>query len=918
MSVEEWKDVYSLLGIDDNCNALSNYFREVLEDFQQENTQSLKKKFKNVIHVWNEDQSGLEERLHWLEKQAQKLSKSSLAKSWADYRSNFGGKLKSWLSNYHRQKQLIEDGLKNQKEEFQKIDTQKDSPDFQQEGSVKIAQLSKQLLKIINETLNKEINLTYQRFFLYRDLLAELRTQLNYYHQAQDKSEELVREVYPHIFKDLELVPQFFGKAKTQRYQKYIKTAELIEQGFNFLNNNFTSFSTNQKQIETDVLRKKLESLHRYYFTANTNRYKPLIETILTKYTETIPPENHKYFKHPRSTDPRTKQIELNLENTNTINDLERIQKNLNLESDWKHLSAAQLIDYIELLKIKWSIAVLLSDQKILVKPDELSLFDKASAYLSIFGNSIPSEKISQFIQSFVLSELKGAVNLLSRKEFITRSTSQFIESHEKFPIVYLPLDKKFGKDHIPEELRTEFPKTAEELLGDKSKIPDFKILSYYPHKWAVIDRDHIKNTPVENYIPALVIQGKKRDEFKVKYVDKNELLQIRTSTYQLQFLEKFLRPPAKWRDIQLRISEPSLILEEKFKVSWDRQNLQVKLDPAGSRQLFYSLPFNLEPQIDTAARSKAIDNRNAYLGIDVGEYGLAWSCLKFNQESKCEQLGNGFIFSHELREIREHVANMKNRQLKGTFGMPSTSLARIRESVIHSLRNKLHDLALRYNAKLIYEMQISNFETGSARVSKVYRSVKTADVHPENDADRAVMEQTWGKGTKYMGTHLSAYATSQTCSKCHKTIADDLDWESSFEVKRQVEGSIFELQNNQEIFKVYSDRKLEIGQQLDEKTAKNLALKFMRPPAESDVLNWKNVSVPEEFTATRGNSAIFVCPFCDHVADADIQAATNIAFRGYLRDKYKEEKSDERFDYIGKIKKHAEKNEYPLNELRV
>ncbi len=39
-----------------------------------------------------------------------------------------------------------------------------------------------------------------------------------------------------------------------------------------------------------------------------------------------------------------------------------------------------------------------------------------------------------------------------------------------------------------------------------------------------------------------------------------------------------------------------------------------------------------------------------------------------------------------------------------------------------------------------------------------------------------------------------------------------------------------------------------------------------------------------EDFKNKRGSSAVFICPFCHFIVDADIQAAFMMAVRGYLR----------------------------------
>ena len=242
------------------------------------------------------------------------------------------------------------------------------------------------------------------------------------------------------------------------------------------------------------------------------------------------------------------------------------------------------------------------------------------------------------------------------------------------------------------------------------------------------------------------------------------------------------------------------------------------------------------------------------------------------------------FISDPQLKTLREEVKGLKLDQRRGTFAMPSTKIARIRESLVHSLRNRIHHLALKHKAKIVYELEVSRFEEGKQKIKKVYATLKKADVYSEIDADKNLQTTVWGKLA--VASEISASYTSQFCGACKKL------WRAEMQVDETI--------TTQEL--IGTVRVIKGGTLID-------AIKdFMRPPIfdENDTPFPKYRDFCDKHHISkkmRGNSCLFICPFCRANADADIQASQTIALLRYVKEEKKVEDYFERFRKLKNIK---------------
>ena len=320
------------------------------------------------------------------------------------------------------------------------------------------------------------------------------------------------------------------------------------------------------------------------------------------------------------------------------------------------------------------------------------------------------------------------------------------------------------------------------------------------------------------------------------------------------------------------------------------------------------------------------------------------------NSEVEVTILDKGVFTSGAHRALKDKVESLRARQRSGSFGSVDTTVAEVRKYLLGTYRNLIHALVLKYKARPVYESNISAFETGGNRIKKVYDSLKRSDGVDRSGvkASGALVKHIWGVKQE-MGLEFGAGYTSQFCIKCKRACSFELKThkealaqigldfkpviytkESSamgnvqkhlwYEITVQRggdTGSADSLNEEQALRKIFNSPfrafldcapQALINQEKDviDELSKGVE-DFVRPPLTS-FLEWIESGVDangldyfrnlftreflEQARKNRGNSCIFRCPFvdCNFVADADVQAAFNMALQAVVKSFWSDE----------------------------
>jgi hypothetical protein len=381
-------------------------------------------------------------------------------------------------------------------------------------------------------------------------------------------------------------------------------------------------------------------------------------------------------------------------------------------------------------------------------------------------------------------------------------------------------------------------------------------------------------------------------EKFWTKTTQNVPVLAVRSSRYQIQFLDWFFGKHSKKKS-WLSAGGSFTIAEKNCRIDWSGEEPKI-IDQQNDR-LFVSQPFTINPPSKRLVDSEKI--RNRYIGVDIGEYGLAWSLVEVNGD-RVEQIESGFIFDNQQLTLKKDVKDLREKQVYATFTSPDTKIARVRESLIGSYRNLLEDMAMQKNARLSFEYEVSNFETGSNKISKVYDSIKRGSVvKKDNNIDN---KQAWGnlKNDEFIwkAFETTAAGTSQFCTKCKRWSSLSVSDSVEYKLEEYEEG-LFKIKiNDGKYVRVFAPKNHADDSIKGEDGLKNMIYKAMRPNMDGvGIQVVERKFGPEKFAklqknfgpgTKRGNIAIYVCPYieCQHIADADLQAAFNIAVRGYLK----------------------------------
>lgn len=966
------KDIESILCLTDNFNGFNNYLGKIFHGLQSGKLEEVFEAQKKIFPSIEQNKLEVMNALQFLSEKSKLLDEVnvSVVNGWHEYRSVFGGKIKSWFSNSQKRKDELDKQIANFQEGLKKAKTYFENEKFDEEAQ----QERKDILELLNlleqfftdDTKSIKIE---ENYLIFISLLALVKRRLNFFYQAYIQKEGEEKKVnnfepFKGLYEKIHKPVAFYGNSARRANEKFVhKTIPILEDGIAniqkltaYLQQSFSPkdiFEEVKKEKDTgeDAFRKALQFFWEKHSEGmlNSPDFRKKYEEILKvntdegEWQELNNKENKGKYVYYKSPYAKGTLSEIKLKAQDTITNEYYLEKLRDLYLKLSHdllsynkdsllRDTKVLLDWIELAKnILGALLRFNTKKEFELKDLLLDNFEKAKNYVERFPkNQYSKNEYSFIIQSLILSEIRGAATLYAKKDYTAKYTVQIVGSDDKFKLYYIPKDESVS---MPQSIADIFPSSEERklLMG--------------PHYYATVLGKVAEKKEAEAF-NSLRFTKNGFYPVSISNWDKSKIFRLTSSPYQLQFLDKFLYRPKGWEDIEIGLSEWSFVVERRFKIEWDLETKKPKLlpvtegDEAKKNKLYVAIPFTLKfkeieedkqkielqkekPKrvtlkdiINGDTKEKQDRSRLNYpiLGVDVGEYGLAYCLVRFHFNNdgyrnltaveivKDKKTGKpicGFIEDRNIGNIKDKFAEIQKRARLGTFDEEDTTVAKVRENAVGALRNRVHVIVTQ-GSSVVYEDSISNFETGSGRTTKIYNSVKRADTEHESEADKNIHKHVWGEGTKWAGRNVSAYASSYTCIKCLHSLYE-IKKEDLNSVKVVVKkGRIVTMTTPFREIKVKGylseKEKYEVGYQFkatdeDLKAFRKIVRDFARPPVSSntEVLNefvsdLLSDNKLESFKNKRGSSSVFVCPFCHFVADADIQAAFMMAVRGYLR----------------------------------
>ena len=854
-----------LCGLDNNASGLSNFLGTILEGNPPSNEIAL-------------------EAYESLKPFLEDFSKPLLA-SPQDYRQQLSGILSSYVTNWTKrnkesQSNKFIEGLEKYREKIEEVGLKNDydslikfsdkySKNPNEENFIlwdfEFGNFKSKLneTSIDKEPKEKIFKLKFDKPVNFPGDSKKILFDKFYY--AHETFSKLISFYIDHLFTDSCLGATYKEEKSNKYREKYLKSLDLLSRGFSSHSSRF------QHVLEA-------------YFSEKVFRI--LDDDLKNLSIKTIHEKNHRFFLSPYSKgkfkelkfkeEPRyfEKLIELYIDlKPNFQEILDTFSKD--------HSNLNSVVSAVEIEKIRLGIKeLLLENPETITRNDFKEYFQEVDRNklhdFKTFDEALLDKEILDLrFQNLLLTTIKAKLNLLSHKEELARYVINPIDSEKKF------------------------------------------LLSKNTNKYSLIFKNFVDKDSEKSIYDTY---DKTTNKFINSRLASAPALEIRSSIYQVQFLNKlheYLSNTSNTNlNLDISLSSWSLIAEEKYSIKWENLKDSAFKYPVlekipGSEKLYAALPFTFKSNNPEESFYKA----NRFLGLDVGESGIAFCVIethKTEEKDEIKILDSGFIHSHLISKIRDQFSENQKIQRASSFARPSNKLGLIRENAIGTLRNRIHHLVCKYEALPVYEYQISNFETGSGRVTKIYNSVKQGQVaYKKEKIEEQLRKHFWGSRSG-IGKEVSAWATSYTCLNCsnsHYDLIDSLVEKENLLEKASSGSYKIHLKDGSSIeANLYLPSYSENKKSFSKKELKKAFSDYARPPYES--LNLDN---KEDLKEIRGSQAIYRCPFCGNITDADIQAAFNISILAYLRSSLKKDILEE--DEAKNDKERKKKEEFKKKE---
>lgn len=744
-------------------------------------------------------------------------AKPKLVKTWASYNTDFGGKLESWYSNRIVKGDTAREQLAPLREILTQIREKLPVDNEIREG-------------ILAETLEflGDENREFSREFTeeLESYLATLRTELNFAKQQDEEIEKRLKEIREKITdketgeiteravnwqkilgRHIQSAPLFYGENKRQLWAEIRELKSLIREQIGKLR----EVLGDENFADAEISDRQIDQLANLYARIREDGNTKVLAR-LGEISGALDLDFSRRNARARFFLSGYEKSKNYYKNLLTNDGKNKSEKNEYVE--FNRLSMREILKIANFSELFFDVETAPQNDNILRDAVALS-----KVILSAKVQQNPAEEQRKLVLAHSL--LSGYAALISRAEFISRSAVQATNGEQT------KLVARNGRYFY------EF---------DEQNFTEFA--SVFPTE--IRENDAMIEPKKSAKIPALAVAS---------------------SRYQTQFLDWFAREDfAKKRKTELSFNGGFSIADYAVKLDWSGEIPAVRETEAP--RVYISQPFTIEPPEHAEFDAGKIKNR--YIGVDLGEYSLAWSLIEADGKN-VKLLESGFIEDYQQQTIKNYVKNWRESQARQTFTSPDTKLLRIRESLIGSYRAELESLALAKHARLSFEYEVSGFETGGNRVAKVYDSIKQGVIR--RDENKIVNEHAWGKNEKPKGLAKESEFWAEMKDNYAKIFGFETTaaWTSRYCTKCRYVASKENLERDFPELKFYGDVRPDLGKSEQAKKVRETlgAAKFAKFRDEN-----------------KSSIAFYVCPKCGHVTDADKQASFNIAVRGYVKDR--------------------------------